>query len=53
MDNYHVELMAESNKRLIEAFGMYTQNLEALSKGEAIPYSDADFSNLAHMPLKF
>lgn len=53
MDNYHASLNAEMNRRLIEAFGMYSENLDRISKGESIAYTDIDFSNLAHMPLKF
>ena len=53
MDNYHAQLQAEMNRRLIEAFGMYSENLERLSNGGSIAYSDIDFTNLAHMPLNF
>tara|TARA_R100001039_G_scaffold10623_1_gene5549 strand:+ start:105532 stop:105693 length:162 start_codon:yes stop_codon:yes gene_type:complete len=53
MDNYHAELQAEMNRRMIEAFDMYSENLDRIQKGESIAYSDVDFSNLAHAPLKF
>ena len=33
MDNYHAQLQAEMNRRLIEAFGMYSENLDRLAQG--------------------
>lgn len=53
MDNYHAQLMHESNKRMVEAFGMYSENLQRIQDNEPIAYTDADFSNLAHSPLGF
>ncbi len=53
MDNYHAQLLAESNRRFIEALGMHWENEARKQKGQSMAYCDADFSNLAHAPLNF
>lgn len=53
MDNYHAQLVAESNKRLISALGMHWENAEAQINGRAIPYGEVAFLNVAHKPLDF
>ena len=53
MDNYQAEVLAESNRRLIEAYGMYSENLQALQNGIAIPYRDEAFFDLANQPFNF
>lgn len=51
MDNYHAQLLHESNKRFIEALGMHWENEARKQRGESPAYNDADFNNLAHAPL--
>ena len=53
MDNYHAELLADSNKKLIEAIGMHWENESRKQRGDSPVYGDADFSNLAHKHLDF
>lgn len=53
MDNYHAQLLAESNRRFIEALGMHWENESRKQNGEIPVYNDGDFTNLAHAPLKF
>jgi len=53
MDNYHAQLVHESNKRMIEALGMHWENERRKQLGESIAYTDSDFNNLAHAPLPF
>lgn len=47
MDNYHAELIAESNRRLIEALGMHWENQSRKFKNESPAYTESDFSNIA------
>ena len=52
MDNYHAQLLHESNKRLIEALGMHWDN-EVCKMAKSTPiYCGEDFSMLAHKALE-
>lgn len=51
MDNYHAQLIFESNKRMIEAMGMHWENESRKQRGESPAYFEDDFQNLAHAPV--
>ncbi len=52
MDNYHAELLVESNKRLMIAMGMHWANEAAMiEKTGPLPYNEGHFHNLACEPF--